>query len=406
MAGHNDQAGSPSRTTTYPALVLFDKEQASRDRGGKEWGPPRPKKGAASLRAMCQRVLHKHHRSLWSLGDVRYDLVKEVVARVTDPEQLHSLSLSSTGLHPDLTSLWAPLLEGRHQRAWRDVEPTVTAKQALDPEFWWALYQELERKRELDHLEAVAGLTKHREAERDTPETTIIGPGHPSFSKLKNGPVRMGRPGGGGHWSQNRDTRPCVSANQRELRKIVAQSRPQNRHVFPTQPGRSLAGFITKQPPANRPRIMAPVRSATAPTTTTTTTTTAFSSAPLRRAGTAESASPSSLQSNSKPPDAMASPAKPQRSLLSNSYRPSGTGTVIQTRTSPQAALAPKPDPLPAARRPQQQSPRASTAPPKLAAEATEASSSTETDRPPVRRPVVKRKREVSAFIQPRKRIH
>ena len=119
---------------------------------------------ASSLVFMTQRACLRNLPGITDVGDVPYDILRPILRKITNPQQLHDLETQSPHIADADAELWRAFI-ARDIPAWQSklVEPA-------NPRSWWKVYKKLmkEEKRATEEVEerlsaAMGGLSKKRE---------------------------------------------------------------------------------------------------------------------------------------------------------------------------------------------------------------------------------------------------
>jgi elongin-A len=123
----------------------------------------------ATLLSMAQRGATRDISSLQDVGDISYELLRPILKKVTNPEQLRNLEIKSPHLADHTAELWQAFI-ARDIPQWQKkiMEPK-------NPKSWWKVYGKLMRgeKRAKEASEeqlmaAMKGIDKEREANQVT----------------------------------------------------------------------------------------------------------------------------------------------------------------------------------------------------------------------------------------------
>jgi elongin-A len=124
---------------------------------------------SSSLVAMAQRAAVRDIAGLQDIGDMDYDLVRPILRKITNPEQLRKLEVNSPHITDHDSELWRAFI-ARDIPQWEQkiMEPK-------NPRSWWKVYAKLMRRekrakeeQEEQLMAAMKGLDQQKEANQVT----------------------------------------------------------------------------------------------------------------------------------------------------------------------------------------------------------------------------------------------
>ena len=128
-----------------------------------------------TLVSMAQRACIRNVDSLVDVGDVSYDLLRPILKRISNPDQLHQIELASPHIADSDAELWRAFI-ARDIPSWEEkkLEPT-------NPRSWWKVYRKLMRDEEKAKeaveeqlLAQMSGIQKKREENHITFVNKVI----------------------------------------------------------------------------------------------------------------------------------------------------------------------------------------------------------------------------------------
>ncbi len=126
---------------------------------------------APSLVSMAQRAAARDIACLQDVGDMSYELLRPVLRKIANPEQLRKLEVSSPHLADHDSELWKAFI-ARDIPEWR--EKMMAPK---DPRSWWKVYAKLmraERRAKEEQEEALMAKMKGINQEKEAKQVTQV----------------------------------------------------------------------------------------------------------------------------------------------------------------------------------------------------------------------------------------
>ena len=244
---------------------------------------------APSLLDVSRRLCIKNIRSLEDVGDIPYPLIRPVLLKIENPDQLRRIELKSPQIHSQDGEVWLNLIKndipGWEKRSHKSTDPTK----------WWELYCKLQEdvaeERRQSEKKLQEALSKHQLAKEESRSTFIpkaLDPGktgrkttlqrwdgersslsiqdgrvvgtkgEPNFwgrssaSKPKMGPLeKMRKQGKEGAATSNRMATPTHLLGNRTSR-VTQVPKGMMAPSKPAQPSASTIGHSGLQPPKRR----------------------------------------------------------------------------------------------------------------------------------------------------------
>ncbi|KAK5117190.1 hypothetical protein LTR85_008958 [Meristemomyces frigidus] len=208
-----------------------------------------------TLQSMAARSCIRSLRGITDVADTPYDLIKPVLRKIQNPDQLHEIETNSPHIADADAELWRAFI-ARDIPQWEDkiIEPK-------NPRSWWKVYRKLVRQEERAKEEqeaklaaAMSGLKQEREANRAQFVGKVIPQGKTSARAAFVDGVR--NPHATSGWGTS-DRTPALQ-NAKRGKDVVAAIRKQSA-LAASQRGRGMKddGFSKTMVPSGRSQIQA-----------------------------------------------------------------------------------------------------------------------------------------------------
>jgi elongin-A len=240
---------------------------------------------AASLFDMAQRACIRNVMDMYDVGDLRYETIRPVLKRVTNPAQLVSTTQLSNlsaltniaqrqieEASPHIAEDDAELWEAFIRRDILKAESKLKSTRPKNPSSWWKVYRKLKREDEADTKEAEerlkATLNRHK-VDKGAKQTHIVHAVIPSGEKRPawNSSTPRDKPFGNQALKNAKTTAQTITVlkrqtAQRQAGRSVAQSVPmhqlsQLRGKVQEAPAHMIRNYAQKPGPT-RPPVAVP----------------------------------------------------------------------------------------------------------------------------------------------------
>ncbi|KAI4746936.1 hypothetical protein E4T50_02707 [Aureobasidium sp. EXF-12298] len=222
---------------------------------------------AASLFDMAQRACIRNVMDMYDVGDLRYETIRPVLKRVTNPAQLRQIEEASPHIAEDDAELWQAFIRRDILKA----EDKLLTTRPENPSSWWKVYRKLKREDEADTQAAEdrlkATLNRHK-VDKGAKQTHIVHAVIPSGEKRSGwGSTPRDKPFGSQALKNARTTAQTITVlkrqtAQRQAGRSVAQSVPmhqlsQLRGKVNEAPAHMIRNYAQKPGPT-RPPVAVP----------------------------------------------------------------------------------------------------------------------------------------------------